>query len=77
MKGVSLECPVIRGACDVLDGGRAGLAHDQFQFPAQQGEHRPASSPGTEDSEMQRRTIMQVVALVERAAAAGRTSENR
>jgi len=32
---------------------------------------------GTEYSEMQRRTITQIVALVERAAAAGRTSENR
>jgi hypothetical protein len=32
---------------------------------------------GNEYSEMQRRTITQVVALVERAAAAGRTSENR
>ncbi len=32
---------------------------------------------GTEYSELQRRTITQIVALVERAAAAGRTSENR
>ena len=32
---------------------------------------------GAEYSAMQRRTITQVVALVERAAAAGRTSENR
>lgn len=34
-------------------------------------------SNGTEYSEMQRRTITQVVALVERTAGAGRTSENK